>query len=132
MLPAQTRALLLLLTLLRPSAAALPPGNADDNTFCLATSCLMPHRQQTGWSGPRTAFWDCCNVKTGEKMRPRGWGVNMGYEYLDQLKAQGWGAVNPCSDAEMAVCGGVKKRSQELVMVEGAVNRLVVLMGAWL
>ena len=68
-------------------------------------------------------------MKTGEKMRPRGWGVKMGSEYLGRLDAQGWRVAKLCSDSEMAVCGGVKKRSQELVMVEGAVNRLVVLMG---
>lgn len=111
--------------------AALPPGY-EDEILCHpgASSCLRPRPQPRGWCGPRTAFVECCDVGTGEVSRPRGWGVELDFEYKAQLLQQGWGVVARCSaEEEAGLCGG---RKGGVDAIEGVVDRLLGLaMATW-
>lgn len=55
--------------------AALPPGD-EDELWCPKGCCLLrdPHHR-SGYCGPRTQFYLCCDPSTNEpKGHPRGWG----------------------------------------------------------
>jgi hypothetical protein len=124
---ALTLAILLLLhtPLATATLTALPPGY-EDEILCHpgASSCLRPHPQPRGWCGPRTAFVECCDVRTGEVSRPRGWGVKLDLEYKERLLQQGWGLVGRCAAEEAGVCGG-KRVVAGLEAIEGMVDRLL-------
>ena len=119
---------ILLHTPLTPATlTALPPGY-EDEILCHPglSSCLRPRPQPRGWCGPRTAFVECCDVRTGEVSRPRGWGVKMDAEYKERLLQQGWGVVGRCVEEEARVCkGGKPERVADLEAIEGVVDRLL-------
>jgi hypothetical protein len=86
---------------------ALPLGY-EDIILCLPESesvCLRPYPHTQGWSGPRTAFLECCEPLTGHVSRPRGWGWRLDASYLDDLISQGWSVPNQCTAEEITKCG---------------------------
>jgi hypothetical protein len=81
--------------------AVLPPGY-EEEMYCKAEACLKPRPQLDGYTGPRTAFFECCDESTGTRSPPRAWGEKVGQEVKQQLIADNWHR-REC-DASHAVC----------------------------
>eukprot|EP01063_Lacrimia_lanifica_P007123 TRINITY_DN14503_c0_g2_i1.p2 TRINITY_DN14503_c0_g2~~TRINITY_DN14503_c0_g2_i1.p2 ORF type:complete len:503 (+),score=140.78 TRINITY_DN14503_c0_g2_i1:70-1578(+) len=54
----------------------LPPGY-EDELYCAKGACLRPRATPPGYVGPRSAFWECFNGKSGAVTAPRGWGYKL-------------------------------------------------------
>jgi hypothetical protein len=118
---------------------ALPLGY-EDTILCLSASgsaCLRPYPRPHGWSGPRTAFVECCEPSTGEVSRPKGWGWRLETSYLEELLRQGWNAADQCTAEESEMCRPNKNKNSNgqwhglaplMLEMECAIDRLMGLM----
>ena len=54
--------------------SALPPGY-EDELYCPPGCCLQHKHTRPGFSGPRSMFFDCCHVDSGQiTEHPKAWG----------------------------------------------------------
>ena len=81
--------------------AVLPPGY-EEELYCEADACLKPRPQPHGYTGPRAAFFECCDESMGTRSPPRAWGEKVGQEVKEQLIADNW-HQREC-DASHTVC----------------------------
>ena len=113
----------ILLLLSSVSLCALPPGY-EDEIYCPPDSCVVPKLHRAGWSGPQSAFFECCNPSNHTVSRPKAWGVKVDRAYKDALLVAGW--TTWCCDDADACGGGVKKK--HALEIERVLDRVAGLM----
>lgn len=95
-------AVLLLLFINNLATAALPPGY-EEELYCPPDMCLKKRNQPPGWSGPRSAFHECCDEAKGLTARPHSWGVKVDKGVKVELIRNHW-HLTQCTQ-QRGVCG---------------------------
>ena len=102
------------------TCAMLPPGN-EEVVLCPPQHCLHRRPHHSGWSGPKTKYYMCCN--SGKTCDPKTWGKNADVHTLLHLLDEKW-QTDKC-DSDVQCKHQDEKRPQKepstLAMYSGAI-----------